>query len=97
LELSKVGAPLANHRPIGRTTNEGTPMAFEIFSAGPVTYSHLRTVDALPLAAGVAVLLLLLMVAVSRWAMARHTSASRSVHLTSQRSGSIWNAPRAGP
>ena len=37
-------------------------MAFVIFSAGPVTHSRLRTVDALPLAAGVAVLLLLLMV-----------------------------------
>ena len=37
-------------------------MAFVIFSAGPVTHSRLRTVDALPLAAGVAVVLLLLMV-----------------------------------
>ena len=37
-------------------------MAFVIFSAGPVAHSRLRTVDALPLAAGVAVLLLLLMV-----------------------------------
>jgi len=37
-------------------------VAFVIFSAGPVTHSRLRTVDALPLAAGVAVLLLLLMV-----------------------------------
>ena len=37
-------------------------MAFVIFSAGPVTHSRLRTVDALPLAAGVAAVLLLLMV-----------------------------------
>ena len=37
-------------------------MAFVIFSAGPVAHSRLHTVDALPLAAGVAVLLLLLMV-----------------------------------
>jgi murein DD-endopeptidase MepM/ murein hydrolase activator NlpD len=37
-------------------------VAFVIFSAGPVTHSRLRTVDALPLAAGVAVVLLLLMV-----------------------------------
>ena len=37
-------------------------MAFVIFSAGPVTHSRLRTVDALPLAAGVALVLLLLMV-----------------------------------
>ena len=36
-------------------------MAFVIFSAGPVTHSRLRTVDALPLAAGVAMVLLLLM------------------------------------
>ena len=36
-------------------------MAFVIFSAGPVTHSRLRTVDALPLAAGVALVLLLLM------------------------------------
>jgi murein DD-endopeptidase MepM/ murein hydrolase activator NlpD len=45
----------------GRATNEGTPVAFVIFSAGPVTHSRLRTVDALPLAAGVAMVLLLLM------------------------------------
>jgi murein DD-endopeptidase MepM/ murein hydrolase activator NlpD len=37
-------------------------VAFVIFSAGPVTHSRLRTVDALPLVAGVAVVLLLLMV-----------------------------------
>lgn len=37
-------------------------MAFVIFSAGPVTHSRLRTVDALPLATGVALVLLLLMV-----------------------------------
>ena len=37
-------------------------MAFVIFSAGPVTHSRLRTVDAVPLAAGVALVLLLLMV-----------------------------------
>ena len=36
-------------------------MAFVIFSAGPVAHSRLHTVDALPLAAGVAVLLLLLL------------------------------------
>jgi murein DD-endopeptidase MepM/ murein hydrolase activator NlpD len=46
----------------GRATNEGTPVAFVIFSAGPVTHSRLRTVDALPLAAGVVLVLLLLMV-----------------------------------
>ena len=37
-------------------------MAFVIFSAGPVTHSRLRTVDALPLATGAALVLLLLMV-----------------------------------
>ena len=36
-------------------------MAFVIFSAGPVTHSRLRTIDALPLATGVALALLLLM------------------------------------
>ena len=46
----------------GRATNEGTPVAFVIFSAGPVTHSRLRTVDALPLATGVALVLLLLMI-----------------------------------
>jgi murein DD-endopeptidase MepM/ murein hydrolase activator NlpD len=46
----------------GRLTNEGTPVAFVIFSAGPVTHSRLRTVDALPLATGVAMVLLLIMV-----------------------------------
>ena len=50
-----------NLEPPGRATNEGTPVAFVIFSAGPVTHSRLRTVDALPLAAGVGVVLLLLM------------------------------------
>ena len=38
------------------------PVAFVIFSAGPVTHSRLRTVDALPLAIGAALLLLLLMI-----------------------------------
>lgn len=38
------------------------PVAFVIFSAGPVTHSRLRTVDARPLAIGAALLLLLLMV-----------------------------------
>jgi murein DD-endopeptidase MepM/ murein hydrolase activator NlpD len=38
------------------------PVAFVIFSAGPVTHSRLRTVDALPLAIGATLLLLLLMV-----------------------------------
>jgi len=37
-------------------------VAFVIFSAGPVTHSRLRTVDALPLATGVAMVLLLIMV-----------------------------------
>ena len=37
-------------------------MAFVIFSAGPLTNSHLRTVDALPLAIGAALLLLLVMI-----------------------------------
>ena len=37
-------------------------MAFVIFSAGPVTHSRLRTVDALPLATGVALVLLLIMI-----------------------------------
>jgi murein DD-endopeptidase MepM/ murein hydrolase activator NlpD len=46
----------------GRATNEGTPVAFVIFSAGPVTHSRLRTVEALPLATGVALVLLLIMV-----------------------------------
>jgi hypothetical protein len=46
----------------GRATNEGTPVAFVIFSAGPVTHARLRTVDALPLATGVALVLLLIMI-----------------------------------
>jgi murein DD-endopeptidase MepM/ murein hydrolase activator NlpD len=38
------------------------PVAFVIFSAGPVTYARQRTVDALPLAVGASLLMLLLMV-----------------------------------
>jgi hypothetical protein len=53
--------PQSDEERTGRATSEGTPVAFVIFSSGPVTHSRLRTVDALPLATGGALVVLLLM------------------------------------
>ena len=43
--------------------SKDTPVAFVIFSVGPVTHARLRTIDALPLAAGASLALALLMAA----------------------------------